>query len=142
MYHLLKSLVPDIHVGAFFPFSYKDEEINNPHKWILTENDHIDFIGYQSNLNEMIDFQELNNDRFYLAKDYMKEQTTKFKSYLKKHDIEKPLHLISWNTLSGNTRFTNGTFFRAALVLKSVLDVSNDVESIGFWINSEFMKVL
>ena len=39
--------------------------------------------------------------------------------------------------MSGNTRFTNGTFFRAALVLKSVLDVVNEVESIGFWINTE-----
>ncbi len=136
MYHLLKSLVPEIHVGAFFPFSYKEGETNNPHTWILTEADHIDFIGYQLNQNEIIDFQELSNERFFLAKDFLKEQTTKFKSYLKKQNIEKPLHLITWNTLSGNTRFTNGTFFRAALVLKSVLDISNDVQSIGFWINS------
>ena len=79
----------------------------------------------------------MSNDRFYLAKDYLKERTAKIKSYLKKHQIEKPLHLITWNTLSGNTRFTNGTFFRAALVLKSVLDVVNEVESLGFWINTE-----
>ena len=59
------------------------------------------------------------------------------KAYLKQHQIEKPLHLISWNTLSGNTRFTNGTFFRGALVLKGVLDVAGEVESIGFWINTE-----
>ena len=137
MYHLLKSLVSNIQVGAFFPFSYKEEKTSDPHKWLLSEGDYIDFIGYHSNQNDIINFEELSNDRFYLAKDYLKERTSKIKSYLKKHQIEKPLHLITWNTLSGNTRFTNGTFFRAALVLKSVLDVVNEVESLGFWINTE-----
>ena len=137
MYDLLKKIVPDIHVGVFLPFSFKDEKTSDPHKWLLTEGNHIDFIGYHSNQNDIIDFQELSDDRFYLAKDYLKEKTAKIKSYLKKHQIEKPLHLVSWNTLSGNTRFTNGTFFRAALVLKSVLDIVNEVESIGFWINTE-----
>lgn len=136
MYHLLKKLVPDIHVGVFLPFSFKEEKTNDPHKWVLTEGSHIDFIGYHSNQNDIIDFQELSDDRFFMAKDYLKEKTAKIKSYLKKHHMEKPLHLISWNTLSGNTRFTNGLFFRAALVLKSVLDVMNEVESIGFWINT------
>ena len=37
------------------------------------------------------------------------------------NNLEKPLHLVSWNTLSGNTRYTNGTFFRGALILKNVL---------------------
>lgn len=136
MYHLLKELVPDIHVGVFLPFSFKDEKTKDPHKWLLAEGDHIDFIAYHSNQNDMIDFQELSDNRFNLTKDYVKENTAKIKSYLKRHHIEKPMHLISWNTLSGNTRFTNGTFFRAALVLKSVLDIANDVESIGFWINT------
>ncbi|CAM3863878.1 AraC family transcriptional regulator [Cytobacillus oceanisediminis] len=136
MYHLLKKLVPGIHVGVFLPFSFKEEKTNDPHKWLLTEGNHIDFIGYHSNQNDIIDFQELSDDRFFMAKDYLKEKTAKIKSYLKKQHIEKPLHLISWNTLSGNTRFTNGLFFRAALVLKSVLDVMNEVESIGFWINT------
>lgn len=136
MYDLLKELVPDIHVGVFLPFSFKEEKTKEPHKWILTEGNHIDFIAYHSNQNDMIDFKELSDNRFNLTKDYVKENTAKIKSYLKKHHLEKPMHLISWNTLSGNTRFTNGTFFRAALVLKSVLDIANDVESIGFWINT------
>ena len=36
----------------------------------------------------------------FLAKDYLKEKTAKIKTILKKHQIEKPLHLISWNTFS------------------------------------------
>ncbi|ALC90561.1 beta-xylosidase [Bacillus sp. FJAT-18017] len=136
LYRLLKDLVPDIHVGVFLPFSFKDEKTSGSHKWLLTEGNHIDFIGYHSNQNDIIDFKELSDDRFFMTRDYLKEKTAKIKTYLKKHHINKPLHLISWNTLSGNTRFTNGTFFRAALVLRSVLDVVNEVESIGFWLNT------
>ena len=83
MYDLLKKLVPDIHVGVFLPFSFKDEKTSDPHKWLLTEGDHIDFIGYHSNQNDIIDFQELSNDRFYLAKDYLKEKTAKLNRILK-----------------------------------------------------------
>lgn len=39
--------------------------------------------------------------------------------------------------MTGNTRYTNGTFFRGALVFKSALEVAKEVESIGFWINTE-----
>lgn len=136
MYDLLKKFVPEIRVGVFLPFSFKDEKTRDPHKWILTEGDHIDFIGFHSNQNDIIDFQELSDNRFVLTKDYLKEKTQKIKLYLKKHQIEKPLHVVSWNTLSGNTRYTNGRFFRAALVLKSVLDVRDEVDSIGFWVNT------
>src|SRR5690606_25014361 len=120
----------------FIPFSFEDEKTTEAHKSLLTEADSIDFIGYHSNQNDIVDFQELNDKRFFMTKDYLKEKTEKIKSFLKKLGIEKRLHLITWNTLSGNTRLTNGTFFRGALVLKSVLDVINQVESIGFWINT------
>lgn len=133
---ILKGLVPEIQVGVFLPFSFKEEKISSAHNWIVNEGDLIDFIGYDSNQNEAVDFKELDEDRFDRVKDYLKEKTEKIKTYLKKHSIEKPLHLIAWNTLSGNTRFTNGAFFRAALVIKSALDIADEVETIGFWINT------
>ncbi|SOC43538.1 helix-turn-helix domain-containing protein [Ureibacillus acetophenoni] len=136
LYHLLKKMVPNVKIGVFLPFSFEDEKTTESHKWLLTEGDHIDFIGYHSNQNDVVDFKELNDKRFNMTQDYLKEKTAKVKAYLKKSGIDKPLHLVSWNTLSGNTRFTNGIFFRGALVLKSVLDIVNEVESIGFWINT------
>lgn len=45
--------------------------------------------------------------------------------------------LVNWNTLTGNTRYTNGTFFRGALVLKTMLDLAPEVDALGFWINTE-----
>lgn len=137
LYQLLKQYVPDIKVGTFLPFSFSEEKVKEEHAWQLKEEPRIDFFGYNANQNEVIDFTDMSDDRFLLAKDYIKEKTNKIKAYLKHHHSEKSLYLVTWNTLSGNTRFTNGTFFRGALVLKNVLDVANDVTSIGFWINTE-----
>ncbi|OBW59477.1 beta-xylosidase [Solibacillus silvestris] len=136
LYHLIKGIVPDIHVGMFLPFSFEKEKTSEAHIWLLKEAEFVDFIGYHSNQNDVVDFKELNDDRFFLTKDYLKEKTEKIKAYLKKNGIKKPLHVISWNTLSGNTRLTNGRFFRAALVLENMLDISDEVESVGFWINT------
>lgn len=118
------------------PFSFWEEKTNKPHEWQLQHSELIDFVGYDANQNEVIDFDELTESTFELAKDYIKEKTNKLKHYLKKHQLEKPLFLVSWNTLSGNTRYTNGIFFRGALLLKNVLDISCDVDTIGLWINT------
>ena len=141
LYNTIKKIVPGIHIGVYLPFSYEEEKTSERHTWILQEDERIDFIGFHANQNEVIDFEDTSNDRFLLAKDYIKEKTNKVKYYLKQHHIDKPLHLVTWNTLSGNTRYTNGTFFRGALVLKSALDISNDVHSLAFWINTELHEV-
>ncbi|MFS0656460.1 helix-turn-helix domain-containing protein [Bacillus sp. 179-C3.3 HS] len=136
LYQVLKSMIPSIHVGVYMPFSFQKERTSQHHEWQLEHGESIDFIGYNANQNEIIDFKEMADTNFDLAKDYIKEKTNKMKLYLKKNSIEKPLHLVSWNTLSGNTRYTNGTFFRGALILKNVLDISNDVKTVALWINT------
>lgn len=137
LYAVLKKLVPGTKVGVFLPFSFYDEKIPQEHGWQLEEGERIDFIGYHANQNEVIDYTELGDDRFSLAKDYISEKTNKVKSFLKRAQIEKPIFLVSWNTLSGNTRYTNGTFFRGALVLKNALDIAKEVNTLAFWINTE-----
>ncbi|WP_338449458.1 helix-turn-helix domain-containing protein [Niallia oryzisoli] len=136
LYNLLKKMVPQVQVGVYMPFSFSKEKTSDNHKWQLEHGASIDFIGFNANQNDVVDFQELDNSQFDLAKDYIKEKTDKLKRYLKKSHLEKPLHLVAWNTLSGNTRYTNGTFFRGALVLKNVLDIANDVKTVGLWINT------
>ncbi len=132
----LKTLLPSIQIGVYMPFSFHKEKTSKPHEWQLRHGDFIDFIGYNANQNEVIDFEEIEETKYDLEKDYIKEKTNKLKHYLKRNQLEKPLHLVSWNTLSGNTRYTNGTFFRGALILKNVLDISHEVKTIGLWINT------
>ena len=137
LYETLKVLVPTIRIGAFLPFSSQSEKTPANHKWLVEGDVPVDFIGYEANQNEVIDFTELGDDRFSLAEGFIKGKTEKLKRYLKRHGKNLPLSLVSWNTLSGNTRHTNGTFFRGALVLKNALELADEVQSIGFWINTE-----
>ncbi|RDW19038.1 beta-xylosidase [Oceanobacillus arenosus] len=137
LYQALKVYAPHISVGSYFPFAFKRGKTSAQHEWLITDDVPIDFFGYEANQNEVINFEELGDDRFSLAEGYIKEKTDKLLTYLLHHKKERPLHLISWNTLSGNTRHTNGTFFRGALVLKNAFEVADKIESIGFWINTE-----
>lgn len=136
LHKVLKTLVPSIKIGVYMPFSFRKEKTSKAHEWQLEHGEFIDFIGYNANQNEVIDFDEMEKTKYDEAKDYIREKTNKLKLYLKRNHLEKPLHLVSWNTLSGNTRFTNGTFFRGALILKNVMDISHEVETIGVWINT------
>ncbi|WP_028782396.1 helix-turn-helix domain-containing protein [Thalassobacillus devorans] len=137
LYQAIKELVPNTQAGVFLPFSYKEGRPPETHETMLEEQVPIDFIGYESNQNEMIDFEHFEDERFALSSSFIKDKTKMVKTYVRKHYQNMPIHLINWNTLTGNTRYTNGTFFRGALVLKSAMEIASEVESIGFWINTE-----
>jgi beta-xylosidase/AraC-like DNA-binding protein len=137
LHKLLKTIVPSIQVGILLPFSFQTGTTNDEHKWILHQEEQIDFIAFQANPNEIVDFKEIIDNNYLLAKDFIRKKTEKLKHYLKSHSIEKPLHLLTWSSFSGNTRHTNGTFFRGALILNDAITVAEDVKSLGFWINTE-----
>ncbi|PGV52521.1 helix-turn-helix domain-containing protein [Bacillus sp. AFS037270] len=137
LHKLLKTMVPSIQVGVLLPFSFQTGTTDDKHRWVLHQEEQIDFIAFQANPNEIVDFKELIDDNYLLAKDFIRKKTEKIKHYLKSHSIEKPLHLLTWSSFSGNTRYTNGTFFRGALILNDAINAAEDVKSLGFWINSE-----
>lgn len=137
LYETLKALLPGVRVGAFLPFSFHEGEVANSHSWLVDKDVPVDFFGYEANQNKVINFEELGDDRFALAEDFILKKTIKLKAYLRERGKNQPLNLVSWNTLTGNTRHTNGTFFRGALVLKNAFDLADEVASLGFWINTE-----
>ncbi|MDP4087462.1 MAG: helix-turn-helix domain-containing protein [Bacillota bacterium] len=135
--NLLKTISPAIQVGVLLPFSMKTGTTDEKHKWILDQGEQIDFIAFQASANEIVDVKDIIESNYLLAKDFIRKKADKLKCYLKSHSIEKPLHLISWSSFSGNTRYTNGTFFRGALILHDAISIGEDVDSLGFWINTE-----
>lgn len=133
----IKSIFPAIQVGNFVPFSLSKNAVPAQHTWFLDIADQIDFISFNANQNEAVDFSNEDIKSFLISEDYCLAKTLKLKAFLKHHHINKPMMLINWNTLTGNTRHTNGTFFRGALVLKTMLDLAPEVNALGFWINTE-----
>lgn len=67
----------------------------------------------------------------------MLNKTLYIKHLLKEYEIKLPLYLTEWNTLTGMTRNSNGTFFRGAIILKDLLMIDTLVAGFGFWLNIE-----
>ena len=134
---LLKGMVPSVKIGTFLPFSDKTETIPASQQWQITKQHEIDFIAFHANQNEGIDFEQTNEVIFNTAQNYLIKKTSSFKKFLASHHMKQPITLIDWNTLTGETRFTNGTFFRGALIMQAIFDLSYEVEGLGFWINTE-----
>ncbi len=70
----------------------------------------------------------------------MLNKTLHIKHVLKEYDIQLPLYLTEWNTLTGMTRNSNGTFFRGAIILKDLLMLDTLVDGFGFWLNIELYE--
>lgn len=134
---VLKRFDVRIQVGSYLPFSERREAPLSNHEWMAETADQIDFIAFNANQNEAVDFSKSAHEEFMVTRDYVLSKTRKLKQYLRSHHLDKPLILINWNTLTGNTRYTNGTFFRGALIFQTVLAVSSEVAGLGFWINTE-----
>lgn len=135
LYVCVKEILPTIQIGNFVHFSSSKNDIYGKHDWFLEIAEQIDFMTYNANQNEAVDFSDNNVQAFIATQNYCLTKTKQLKHYLHKHKIDKPLILINWNT--GNTRRTNGLFFRGALILKNLLMLTSEVDGVGFWINTE-----
>ncbi|WP_051910537.1 helix-turn-helix domain-containing protein [Carnobacterium pleistocenium] len=137
VWQVIKHKSEKMKVGTFFPFDEKHEQLPENQQWQITHANKIEFIGYETDQNEIINFNDINVEEFAKSHRYIRDKTKKIKLFLQQHQMERPMFLINWNILTGNTRYINGTFFRGALILKKVLELEGEIEGIGFWINNE-----
>lgn len=134
--HLLKSWLPNVKIGVFFHTEALTPSRKDP---FFTSHliQSADFLGYNANPNEQINLAQVGSQSLANSEHYIQEKTQNLKQCLKYHDLNMPLFLLTWNTLTGDTRYTNGRFFRGALILNTLIDLSSQVNGIGFWINTE-----
>ena len=142
VWQVIKNKSSKMKVGAFFPFDEQKEELPENQQWQIEHANKIEFIGYEADQNDVINFHDINVEEFSKSHRYIIDKTKKIKSFMQQNQIDRPMFLTNWNMLSGNTRYINGNFFRGALILKKVLELENDIEGIGFWINSEIHERL
>jgi|GEM_PF-132048 len=134
---IIKSWLPETPVGIFYHFS-SDEEILKKEAFFTSRLANvIDFLGYSANSNEQVNFTQFNGKSFANSETYIQEKTQNIIKQLKLHDLNVPLALLTWNTLTGNTRHTNGSFFRGALLFNTLVELPTQVEDVGLWINTE-----
>lgn len=131
----IKDISPKIEVGTFINL-YENSKIPDNQAWYFNNSERIDFFAYKSNQNENVDFSKVLDD-FNIPEYYHVDRNKKLRSLLSEHGIDKPLYLINWNTLTGETHFVNGTYFRGALIMDALINISPHVDGLGFWINTE-----
>lgn len=139
---IVKSWLPESQVGAFYHFS-SDEDILKKEPFFTSPLAKvIDFLGYSANSNEQVNFTQFSGKSFANSETYIQEKTQNIIKQLKLHDLNVPLELLTWNTLTGNTRHTNGSFFRGALLFNTLVELPPQVEDVGLWINTETQNEL
>lgn len=94
------------------------------------------FLACQADANELLDLAQLDSSRLASSEYYPVHKLRQIHSALRQRQLSLPVWLLSWNTLTGNTRDTNGRFFRGALLMDNLLGLAEQVWLAGFWLNS------
>ncbi|MEB6380218.1 helix-turn-helix domain-containing protein [Leclercia adecarboxylata] len=95
-----------------------------------------DFLACPADANELLDLAQLDPAHLSSSENYPVQKVRQILASLRQRKLSLPVWLLSWNTLTGNTRATNGWFFRGALLMQNLLGLSEQVWLAGFWLNS------
>ncbi|MGG7895442.1 helix-turn-helix domain-containing protein [Klebsiella aerogenes] len=103
------------------------------HSPLLSE---ADFLACQADANELLDLAQADSSKLAASESYPRQKLRQIQNALRQRQFSLPLWLLSWNTLTGDTRDTNGRFFRGALLMDNLLGIAEQVWLAGFWLNS------
>lgn len=137
VYEVIKKWLPKAEIGIFHSFHADKNELSNDPFFHSRMAKLVDFIGYAANPNEQINLAKLQEEIKHNHDEFIQRRTLLILAQLHRHNINASLYLASWNTLTGDTRHTNGRFFRGALLIRALLKLPPQVSTVGFWINSE-----
>ena len=130
---ILQRLSPQSALGIWHRFPQQVEDDPLLRSPLLVE---ADFLACQADANELLDLAQVDSQKLAASENYPVHKLRKLHSALRQRQLLLPLWLLSWNTLTGDTRETNGRFFRGALLMENLLGLADQVWLAGFWLNS------
>ncbi|MBC6296973.1 helix-turn-helix domain-containing protein [Listeria sp. FSL L7-1517] len=143
-YRKLKQLVSECKVGLMSIRSFDEKEYQQYQLFIQEQGSKRclpDFISFHADPYASTTIKDQHALRF---KDYQQKILHRVKSVIEKSQAEQEtnysewmpeLFLTDWNTLVGEGNTFSGTFFRSALILESIVELSKEVRGIAFWLN-------
>ncbi|MBC1515514.1 helix-turn-helix domain-containing protein [Listeria immobilis] len=143
-YRKLKQLVSECKVGLMSIRSLDEKEYQQYQIFIQEQGSQRclpDFISFHADPYASTTIKDQHALRF---KDYQQKILHRVKSVIEKSQAEQEtnysewmpeLFLTDWNTLVGEGNTFSGTFFRSALILESIVELSKEVRGIAFWLN-------
>ncbi|WP_414045305.1 transcriptional regulator AryK [Macrococcus equi] len=102
---------------------------------IIHYDQYIEQVVFNANQNDIINFETTDDGVFEHAKHHIVDKTEKVLQFLHSNDINKPLLLLNWNTLTGDTHLTNGEYFRGGIIFEQFLQLNKMIGTIGYWLN-------
>lgn len=130
---ILQRLSPQSALGIWHRFPQQVEDDPLLRSPLLAE---ADFLACQADANELLDLAQIDSQKLAASENYPVHKLRKLHNTLRQRHHLLPLWLLSWNTLTGDTRETNGRFFRGALLMDNLLGLADQVWLAGFWLNS------
>ncbi|MDF4071548.1 AraC family transcriptional regulator, partial [Staphylococcus aureus] len=88
---------------------------------------HINHFVFDANSNDAVDFNKMNDDEFKTASQMIINKTNYLIDLMHRHNLKRPLILLNWNTLTGDTFITNGEYFRGGIIIEQLLKLSSKV---------------
>ncbi|MDR0885158.1 MAG: helix-turn-helix domain-containing protein [Clostridiales Family XIII bacterium] len=74
---------------------------------------------------------------------YLLDMTSKLRTFLRKKNISKPRILIdAWNSTMWQRDVANDTAYKAAYIVKNVMQAGDRLEAMGYWAMTDFMEEL
>lgn len=130
----VKQFAPKLHVGILGLTSLAASEQQVFAKFMRQQKGHLpDFINFQADpyVSEQTKEGYAKKFKYYQRAilDKINEQLVQFEGY------EPELFLTDWNTLVGEGDAFSGTFFRSALILESIIELSQTVSGLAFWLD-------
>ncbi|MCS4485792.1 transcriptional regulator AryK [Staphylococcus americanisciuri] len=114
------------------------EKANLAQSLLHMHRQHINAIAFDANQNDIVDFASIENNQYNQAKKHITLQLKKLMNWLSlNHDAPLPFILLNWNTLTGDTNLTNGEYFRAGIIFEQLIEMNQQVKTIGYWLNYE-----
>lgn len=133
----LKAILPRMQTGIYYPFPHEKKAMAEIPFFASNLAKQIDFLGFSANANDKIRRKGFGKEDMADTEFFVQRQALTIVEQLNKNGLTTPLFLETWNTLTGDTRQTNGAFFRGALLMNTLLSLTEHVTCVGFWINSE-----
>ncbi|WP_462409543.1 GH39 family glycosyl hydrolase [Neobacillus sp. Marseille-QA0830] len=143
-YETIKGMNPDYQVGGPSIVSIKNSDwLQQFLNFCQKENCIPDFISFHCYSHEEMDTEKKKNtsnekamDFGYISRDesFLKNRIADLKQILSEYGLGNiEIHLSEWNSTAYHRDLTNDTCFKAAFIVKNMLENIDSIQSFGYW---------
>ncbi|MFJ7975782.1 helix-turn-helix domain-containing protein [Peribacillus sp. NPDC096379] len=98
--------------------------------------------GLSSKIHPLEEEQDLNYDTYLIYNEnYLQDSIQYIKSLVRNFGLKDlEIHLTEWNSTAVHRDLTNDTSFKAAYIVKNILDNMDELYSFGYWTSTDLIE--